>query len=328
MKTSITTRMAGDVKVVELKGKITIGAGDLQMREAIHQALQDAAKAGQITYAYQDNIGYSGDMERVLREVADQNKPKIIFGDAFGNEEAARAVAADYPDIAFVFGSGGGPADPNFSVFDNWIHEPAYLAGMLAGGMTKTNTLGVVAGYPVIDFKARLVDGSFQTARKPVIGQTVSNGTYALNVGAEGSDVVVLPWNAGRSRRERLELGVSSTIPWVITLNGGATKTQIDLTDVLLRELVLDASASSVRVIVGPQVTDGARVTINGSVGSYHVTLPKDLHILLTLDTSLVSRNLEGFTSTGGNRYVHDGPGKAVDVSIKTSVGAIQVDLR
>ncbi len=44
MKTSITTRMAGEVKVVELKGKITIGAGDLQMREAIHQALSDGAK--------------------------------------------------------------------------------------------------------------------------------------------------------------------------------------------------------------------------------------------------------------------------------------------
>ena len=44
MKTNITTRMAGDVKIVELKGKITIGAGDLQMREAIHQALQDGTK--------------------------------------------------------------------------------------------------------------------------------------------------------------------------------------------------------------------------------------------------------------------------------------------
>lgn len=58
-------------------------------------------------------------------------------------------MAADYPDIAFVFGSGGGPAEPNFSVFDNWIHEPAYLAGMLAGGLTESNVIGVVGGYPV-----------------------------------------------------------------------------------------------------------------------------------------------------------------------------------
>ena len=88
-------------------------------------------------------------MERVLREVAEKNKPAVIFGDAFGNEEAVRRVAKDYPAIAFVFGSGGGSAEPNFSVFDNWIHEPAYLSGMLAGGLTKSNVIGVVGGLPV-----------------------------------------------------------------------------------------------------------------------------------------------------------------------------------
>jgi len=115
----------------------------------IHSALNKAKDAGQIEYTYTDDIGYAGDMERVLREVAEKTKPHIIFGDAFGNEEAVRRVARDYPHIAFVFGSGGGPADPNFSVFDNWIHEPAYLSGMLAGGLTKTNIIGVVGGYPV-----------------------------------------------------------------------------------------------------------------------------------------------------------------------------------
>jgi basic membrane protein A and related proteins len=115
----------------------------------IHSALQKAQTDGRIAYEFTDDIGYAGDMERVLREVADQKKPDIIFGDAFGNEEAVRRVAKDYPEIAFVFGSGGGPAEPNFSVFDNWIHEPAYLSGMLAGGLTKSNVIGVVGGFPV-----------------------------------------------------------------------------------------------------------------------------------------------------------------------------------
>ena len=115
----------------------------------IHAALNKAQEAGEIAYSYTDDIGYAGDMERVLREVAEQNKPAIIFGDAFGNEEAVRRVAKDYPEIAFVFGSGGGPVEPNFSVFDNWIHEPAYLSGMLAGGLTKSNIIGVVGGLPV-----------------------------------------------------------------------------------------------------------------------------------------------------------------------------------
>jgi basic membrane protein A and related proteins len=115
----------------------------------IHAALNKAQEAGKITYTYTDDIGYAGDMERILREVAEQNQPDIIFGDAFGNEEAVRRVAKDYPDIAFVFGSGGGPVEPNFSVFDNWIHEPAYLSGMLAGGLTESNIIGVVGGLPV-----------------------------------------------------------------------------------------------------------------------------------------------------------------------------------
>ena len=115
----------------------------------IHAALTAAEESGQITYTYTDDIGYAGDMERVLREVAEQQNPAIIFGDAFGNEEAVRRVAVDFPEIAFVFGSGGGPANPNFSVFDNWIHEPAYLSGMLAGGLTTTGIIGVVGGLPV-----------------------------------------------------------------------------------------------------------------------------------------------------------------------------------
>jgi basic membrane protein A len=115
----------------------------------IHSALQKAQDDGRIVYEFTDDIGYAGDMERVLREVAEQKNPDIIIGDAFGNEEAVRRVAKDFPEIAFVFGSGGGPAEPNFSVFDNWIHEPAYLSGMLAGGLTKTNIIGVVGGHPV-----------------------------------------------------------------------------------------------------------------------------------------------------------------------------------
>jgi basic membrane protein A and related proteins len=115
----------------------------------IHTALNKEQDAGRITYDFTDDIGYAGDMERVLRQVAEQDQPDIIFGDAFGNEELVRRVAADYPDIAFVFGSGGGPVDPNFSVFDNWIHEPAYLSGLLAGGLTDSNLIGIVGGYPV-----------------------------------------------------------------------------------------------------------------------------------------------------------------------------------
>jgi basic membrane protein A and related proteins len=141
----------------------------------IHTALNAEAEAGLIEYTFADDIGYSGDMELVLREVAELEAPDIIFGDAFGNEEAVRAVAVDYPDIAFVFGSGGGPADPNFSVFDNWIHEPAYLAGMLAGGLTESGIIGVVGGIPVPEVN-RITNAFIQGAQavKPDVETKVS----------------------------------------------------------------------------------------------------------------------------------------------------------
>jgi basic membrane lipoprotein Med (substrate-binding protein (PBP1-ABC) superfamily) len=131
----------------------------------IHSALNAEQKAGRIDYKFVDALGYSGDMDRTLREVAQEDEPDIIFGDAFGNEEAVRAVAADFPKIAFVFGSGGGPAEPNLSVFDNWIHEPAYLSGLIAGKLTKSNVLGVVGGYPVPEVN-RIVNAFVQGAQE------------------------------------------------------------------------------------------------------------------------------------------------------------------
>jgi basic membrane protein A and related proteins len=131
----------------------------------IHSALNRAQDDGLIEYDFTDDIGYSGDMERVLREVAERDQPDIIFGDAFGNEELVRRVAADYPDIAFVFGSGGGPVEPNFSVFDNWIHEPGYLSGMLAGELTSSNIVGVVGGFPVPEVN-RIVNAFIEGAQE------------------------------------------------------------------------------------------------------------------------------------------------------------------
>ena len=58
-------------------------------------------------------------------------------------------MADDYPDVAMIVGSSGGPHGKNFAVFDNWIHEPCYLMGIIAGHMTKSNKIGMVGGYPI-----------------------------------------------------------------------------------------------------------------------------------------------------------------------------------
>jgi basic membrane protein A len=116
---------------------------------AIHAALKAAEADGQIRYKYVDNVKTSDAMERSLRDIATNEKPDAIMGDAFAAEEAVRKVAAEFPKIPFAFGSGEKPVGPNFSVFDNWLQDPAFLAGMVAGGLSKSNTIGVVGAMPI-----------------------------------------------------------------------------------------------------------------------------------------------------------------------------------
>jgi len=113
----------------------------------IHVALLKAKAELGIEYVWSESVK-SADFGRVMRDYAEGGYG-LIVGDAFGAERIARRVAKDYPKVAFVFGSGIGPAEPNFAVFDNWIHEPAYLSGMIAGKMTKKNVVGVVAAMAI-----------------------------------------------------------------------------------------------------------------------------------------------------------------------------------
>ena len=125
---------------------------------AIHTALTAAADDGDIQYKHVDNVSTSDKMESALRDIATNEHPDAIVGDAFAAEDAVRAVAKDFPDIVFAFGSGEKPQAPNLSVFDNWMQDPAYLAGMLAGGLTKSNTVGVVGAMPIPEVD-RIVNG-------------------------------------------------------------------------------------------------------------------------------------------------------------------------
>jgi basic membrane protein A and related proteins len=113
----------------------------------IHKALKAAEARGDIEYKASENVT-NADYERVMREYA-QAGNTLVVGEAFAVEAAARKVAKDFPKVSFLMGSSGKPQAPNFSVFDNYIQEPAYLSGMVAGGMTKSNKIGMVGGFPI-----------------------------------------------------------------------------------------------------------------------------------------------------------------------------------
>ena len=168
---------------------------------AVHQALQAAADAGEIVYKHTDNNDSDDKMTRTLTDLLTNEKPAIVFGDAFSSEDAIRAVAKDYPKVQFAFGSGNDPVDPNFSTFDNWLQDPAYLAGMLAGGVTKSNTIGVVAAMPIPEVDRivnAFIKGVAETNSKATVKVTFINSFFdpttakqaALAQVAQGADVL------------------------------------------------------------------------------------------------------------------------------------------
>ena len=113
----------------------------------IHKALNAAKDRGDVTYKWSENTANT-DYERVMRQFSTEGSD-LIIGESFAVERAARSVAADFPKIAYLMGSSFGPSKPNFSVFDNFIHEPSYLTGMIAGKATKSNVIGMVGGYAI-----------------------------------------------------------------------------------------------------------------------------------------------------------------------------------
>ena len=145
----------------------------------IHAALTRAKNSGQIDYTFTDDIGYSGNMERVLRQVAG-SRSRIIFGDAFGNEEAVRRVAKAFPKIAFVFGSGRRPAGRTSPSSTTGSTSPPTCSAC-SPALTKTNRLGIVAGYPVPEVNRLangFISGAHSVNKKAVVKVTFINSWF------------------------------------------------------------------------------------------------------------------------------------------------------
>ncbi len=155
-------KYAGSAAALPLLGAGTVHAKDViktaaiytvpveqQWVSRIHKAALTAKERGDIDYTFSEKVANT-DYERVMREYCEAGH-QLIVGEAFAVEDAARAVAKDYPDRAFLIGSSFKPdaaAAPNFAVFDNYIQDASYLTGMIAGAMTKGN-IGMVGGYPI-----------------------------------------------------------------------------------------------------------------------------------------------------------------------------------
>jgi simple sugar transport system substrate-binding protein len=103
--------------------------------------------AGKITTSFVEKVPEGADAERVFRDMVSQGN-KLVFGTTFGYMEPMLKVAADAKDVKFEHATGYKSAD-NLRAYDSRTYEGAYMAGIIAGGMTKSGTLGVVGSIPI-----------------------------------------------------------------------------------------------------------------------------------------------------------------------------------
>jgi simple sugar transport system substrate-binding protein len=100
-----------------------------------------------VVTSFVEKVPESADAERVIRDMVAQGN-KLVFGTTFGYMEPMLKVAADHKDVKFEHATGYKTAE-NLRTYDSRTYEGAYMAGVIAGSMTKTNTLGVVGSIPI-----------------------------------------------------------------------------------------------------------------------------------------------------------------------------------
>jgi len=100
-----------------------------------------------VSTSFVEKVPEGADAERVIRDLAQQGN-KIIFATSFGYMEPMLKVAGEFPDVKFEHATGYKSA-PNMRIYDASLYQDAYLAGVIAGRMTKTGTLGFVGSFPI-----------------------------------------------------------------------------------------------------------------------------------------------------------------------------------
>ncbi|RIX75679.1 BMP family ABC transporter substrate-binding protein [Acidovorax cavernicola] len=111
-------------------------------RKALEKEFGDKIKT-----TFVESVPESADAERVFRDFVGQGN-KLIFGTTFGYMEPMLKVANDSKDVKFEHATGYKTAE-NMRTYDSRTYEGAYMAGVIAGSMTKSNTLGVVGSVPI-----------------------------------------------------------------------------------------------------------------------------------------------------------------------------------
>ena len=106
------------------------------------------AKFGdQVKTTYVEKVPEGPDAERVIRDLVAQGNT-VIFATSFGFGDSMAKVAKDFPNVKFEHATGFKTA-PNLRNYEGRFYEDAYLAGVVAGKVSKTGIIGFVATFPI-----------------------------------------------------------------------------------------------------------------------------------------------------------------------------------
>ena len=100
-----------------------------------------------VTTSYVEAVPEGPDAERVIQNMARKNYD-IIFATSFGYMDPMLKVAKEFPKTTFMHCSGFKMAD-NMGNYFGRMYQARYLSGIVAGGMTKSKTIGYVAAFPI-----------------------------------------------------------------------------------------------------------------------------------------------------------------------------------
>jgi len=110
----------------------------------------EKALDGKVTTKGVESVAEGADAERVIRDLVN-NGYKLIFTTSFGYMNPTAKVATAFPDLKFEHATGykTDRTPKNMGFYNARFYEGRYLAGIVAGKMTKTGIAGYVAAFPI-----------------------------------------------------------------------------------------------------------------------------------------------------------------------------------
>jgi len=111
-------------------------------REAVAEAFGDKIRTVAI-----ENIPEGPDAARVMNQLVTDGAKFVMLG-SFGYMNDGLRLARQHPDVSFIHASGFKQTD-NLGTFTARNYEGFYLAGLAAGMVTESDTIGIVAAFAV-----------------------------------------------------------------------------------------------------------------------------------------------------------------------------------